>query len=73
MGGEIHQAVIEAGFEIRMVAFLVGDPGHGVHEGHGLVEALELEVLEDLLVVVGQRPAIEADRATREGLFVRQQ
>src|SRR5690625_2822982 len=57
MGGEIHQAEVVAGLEVGVVAFLIGNPGHGVDEGHGFVEALEVKAAVDLCAVVIGLPA----------------
>ena len=40
-----------------MVVLGIGNPGHGVDEGHALVKALELEAAADGFDVIGQFPA----------------
>src|SRR6056297_309743 len=57
VGREVHEAEVVTALEVGMVSFLVGHPRHGIDEGHGLVEPLELEPAENLLVVFGDLPS----------------
>jgi hypothetical protein len=74
MRGPEHLAVAVAGFEVRVVVFLVGHEADRVDEAQGVVEVLEREVLDDRLAVRGDLPArqgrqVAVDRGAIESML----
>jgi len=56
MGGEIHFAEVVAGRKIRVVVFAVGNPGHGIDEGHGFVKSFKFKALGYSCCIITQHP-----------------
>jgi len=62
-----HLATIITDVEIGVMVLAMRDPGHGIHEGHGVV--IVLEGIGFAQLAVAQLPAVEFGQQKRDLFF----